>query len=139
MKIAICYSGFLPDNFEICFNHHINTMHLLNHKVDYFMYIWENDTYEIKKNFLKMINLKMIMSGSTKLQYHPGNNNNNITNDPMYYALMKANLLRKHYELINNEKYDCVIRMDPSIGFEHQMDLNGYDMNKLNILNLKFS
>jgi len=123
MKIAVCYSGILGDNFELCYQHHSYVLHLYQNDVDYFIHTSNTENFQRQKNYInEHIRPKTILVDSYE-------NNNNI-----YYCVMKADLLRKNFQLVTKTKYDCVIRLDFNIGFEYQIDLNMYDMNKLNIL-----
>lgn len=134
MKVAICYSGIINDNFEKCYQHHMSSLQLYNHDVDYFVYLWEDKYNRYRKFFEEIMKPKMFLMGSVIDENYYKNNETKSK----YYSIMKADLLRKNYERINNIKYDCVIRLEFITGFEHQININTYDLSKLNILNDKY-
>jgi hypothetical protein len=51
----------------------------------------------------------------------------------MFYSLHQSNLLKKQYEENNNIKFDCVIRMRSDSFIKHDLTLENYNLNNLNV------
>jgi uridine kinase len=130
MKIAVLISGYLRT-----IEHNFNKLKNILEKHDYSIYLHisnndESDHYNNKKNdlnnILKIINPKKIIieheQEFTECKY--------INQKKMWYKIHILNNLKKQDELINNFKYDIVMRIRPDLLIlENNIDFEKYSFD----------
>jgi len=126
VKVALCFSG-QPRTWRSCKDTWEN-IGLYHKNIDVFCHIWDhntvpNDTTNIKVNtpvnaeeiqeLLDFLKPKAHIIDSEK-QFTPYDPNQAITHPPylsQYYGVLKAARLKKQYEIVNDFKYDIVVRV----------------------------
>jgi len=128
-KIAICLSG-QPRTYKYALQSTLNFFqNNENYSYSYFCHAWDYNSYKVKhreteqlvweseivdKNILSndlysMLNAKkVVIESREELPTH--HYTNTIPWDSLYYSQMRANYLKRQYELENNMEFDFVIK-----------------------------
>jgi hypothetical protein len=157
MKVALCLSGqprFYKRGYEF-----INKFILNVYQPDIFMHVWfdkskvgqpylgscwNNGRSDIVED-MTIENLQQLYNPIRVFHESEKFNNENLPRIydsnkarqesfitfSMFYSVLMANKLKIDYEIKNNFKYDCVLRMRFDWALDQLINLNNFDLNKL--------
>jgi hypothetical protein len=156
MRVALCLSGLpraLQEGYSSLYKHIIE-----KYNPDIFIHIWTEQLYynpsEIVKPYeeyiksvefiMRMYKPKSIMIDKhhilkpeyqkyTEVNRYKGSIRHVYNMFSMYESLYLSNKLKIQYESNNNFIYNCVIRSRFDLNIIKDIELENYDMNKLNI------
>jgi hypothetical protein len=152
MMIAVCLSGSIKNTKSIEYIEKLSNKHL----VYIFIHTWNisnldefNSTLWSKSNTLELENInlfnpkKILIEDFSDRQillqnlFNAADFKNKARHDigtvSMYYSIFKSNELKKEYEKENNITFDCVIRSRFDSDIISELEIESYDLSKVNI------
>lgn len=125
-KIAVCLSGqprwwkFCVQNIKNFFNHEHNLYHNKNVETDYFIHIWDTNTWRFPKQQHTIFqnekhnDLSEIAGAYNPIEIKQTEWKEGMFRDrawdPMWYSFANTILMKRKYEIENNFEYDLVIK-----------------------------
>lgn len=118
-KIAVCISGELRTAIEA---YPVFKEFFANYRIDVFCHIWDKEiTDEQKRQVIDLYN-PVFIEFQRPLDYDVGSFGS------MLYSIMRANDLKKKYELALNSRYWAVVKYRFDIIFPKGIHFNGLDL-----------
>lgn len=137
MKLALCLSG-QPRSFEKAFEY-INRNLLSVFDVDVFFHAWKsNDDYAQRINYTKLHDLYKPIIGIFDSPLPVNTNSDLIVPNPshpsnfctsMFYSIYRANDFRIRHEIMQDKRYDFVIRSRFDLALNKVLDFNSFTKN----------